>query len=851
MQDLADKVWSNPAFHEIAGAIHRAWIATDTNNPVDGLPSHLDVGKAVRAAAILACSNHRHHREKAYAVATSAFELFGAEALPLDQATRVVLTRLGNYPAMLTRLAVEDARDDLPMRLMTEELTRTESRTVTLNEQSVILTDFQHRLWTKLVARQRLAVAAPTSAGKSFVLQNFLAKKLDEGDRRTVAYIVPTRALISQVSLDLRRLLAARSNDGHTIDVVTVPVESEMALPSRAVYVMTQERLQLMLAQHAAFCADIIIVDEAHTIAEGSRGILLHWVLEELLGRAPQSQLLFASPGVRNLDIFGRLPGLSDVEPMPSREATVGQNFLAVRVENPQAGAIAVYLRERGMQPTLIARRELGLRTVTRVEKLVNSACLFGAGSINIVYANGPGDAEDIALRLAKRFEGRRPTPAREALADMIAEAVHGSYALVDCVRKGIGFHYSNIPTQVREAIEKAVAGGDIDYLVCTSTLLQGVNLPAKNIFMCYPKKGKHSALASVDFWNLAGRAGRLLKEYQGNIFLIEYENWKKQPLNDQRATNIIPAIEDSILNRSTALLRIIGQPVKKSDDDLEAAFVRLLHDQKCGTLEAALERMQAGQRISDEILASVRSAIVAVSDQITIPADVLCKSPNVSAHRQQRLYSIIMKRARQSPDAAKELLPKHPRDDGAYDSYAMILQLCHRVILGLKRESKFHRFLALIALWWMEGRPLPRIVQNQLDKYPDDDQREVVRKTLELVECEVRYQCVRLFSCYTAILLQVLEDLGFEDVRNAVPSVPLYLEIGASDRTMISLMALGVSRVVAMKLAPKAPSRNLDVAATRNWLQFRPLDSLGLSVALQQELAEILATFGERPALR
>jgi len=254
------------------------------------------------------------------------------------------------------------------MRLMTEELSRTESRTVTLNDQSVILTDFQHRLWTKLVARQRLAVAAPTSAGKSFVLQNFLAKKLDEGERCTVAYIVPTRALISQVSRDLRRLLAARSQDGRTIDVVTVPVESEMILPSRAVYVMTQERLQLMLAQHPAFCTDIIIVDEAHTIAEGSRGILLHWVLEELLGRAPQSQLLFASPGIRNLDVFGRLLGLSDVEPMPSREATVGQNFLAVRIEDPQTGTIAVYLRERGMQPTLIARRELGLRTVTRIK---------------------------------------------------------------------------------------------------------------------------------------------------------------------------------------------------------------------------------------------------------------------------------------------------------------------------------------------------------------------------------------------------------------------------------------------------------------------------------------------------
>lgn len=851
MQELADKVWANSAFHDIAGAIHRAWIATDTGSPVDGLPSKVEVGKAVRAAAILACSDHRHHREKAYSVATSAFELFGTAELPLDQATRVILTRLGNFPAMLTRSAVEQARDDLPMRLMTEELAKTEERTVTLNDKPVILTDFQHRLWTKLVARQRLAVAAPTSAGKSFVLQSFLATRLNESESCTVAYIVPTRALISQVSRDLRRLLGTQSSDGNTVDVVTVPIESDTSLPRRAVYVMTQERLQLMLAQHPAFRTDVIIIDEAHAIAEGSRGILLHWVLEEMLNRAPHSQLLFASPGIRNLDVFGRLLGLSDVEPIPSREATVAQNFLAVQIEDPREGAIALYLRERGRGRTLIAKRHLAFRTVTRVEKLVNVACAFGAGSINIVYANGPGDSEDIALKLAERFKKRTPTPAREALADMIAEAVHASYALVDCVRKGVGFHYSNIPTQVREAIEKAVADGVIDYLVCTSTLLQGVNLPAKNLFMCRPEKGQYAPLNSVDFWNLAGRAGRLLKEFQGNIFLIEYENWKKQPLNDRRATDIVPAMEAGILNRGRDLLRIIAQPDRKSDSDLEAAFVRLLHGQKCGTLEAAFDRMQAGQQVSGEMLETIRAAVVAVSDRITIPAEVLRKSPNISAHRQQRLYDIIMKRARRSPDAARALLPKHPRDAGAYQSYASILQLCHRVVLGLKRDSRFHRFLALIALWWMEGRPLPRIVQNQLDKNPDDDRREVVRKTLELVEREVRYQSVRLFSCYTAILLQVLEDLGFDDVREAVPSVPLYLEVGASDRTMISLMALGLSRVVAMKLAPKAPSRNLDVDATRNWLQFRPLDSLSLSIALQQELAEILASFGERPALR
>nr|WP_249787546.1 hypothetical protein [Bradyrhizobium sp. NBAIM03] len=91
------------------------------------------------------------------------------------------------------------------------------------------------------------------------------------------------------------------------------------------------------------------------------------------------------------------------------------------------------------------------------------------------------------------------------------------------------------MPTQIRTAVEEAVARGDIDYLVCTTTLLQGVNLSAKNLFLCRPQKGDNVPLESVDFWNLVGRAGRLMKEFQGNIFLIDYDNWRKKPLEQPR----------------------------------------------------------------------------------------------------------------------------------------------------------------------------------------------------------------------------------------------------------------------------------------------------------------------------
>ena len=852
MQELADKVWSNPAFHEAADRIQRAWIARETGTSTDQLPPMTEVAKVVRASAILACSQHSEHRERAYRAATSAFELFGNRQLPLDQATRVVFARLGNFPAMLTRSAVADAREYMPLRLVTEELAQSEGRTVMLRDNAVVLTEFQHRLWTKLRRRQRLAITAPTSAGKSFILQNFLASLLDQSNDCSIVYIVPTRALIAQVSRDLRNLTNARNTEkSAAVEILTVPVESGTALPRRAIYVMTQERLQLMLGGHRELIGHVIVVDEAHAIADGSRGVLLQWVVEDLLRRAPDAQLLFASSGVRNLEVFGRLLGLSDIEPLASHEPTVAQNFLPVTVEQPKHGLVTLHLQEINAPRSVVAQVDLGRRTVTRVEMLVNASLAFGLGATNIVYANGTGDAETIALELAARFAPREPTPERENLAQLAAEAVHRSYALVECVKKGVAFHYSNMPTQVRQVIEKAVSDGVIDYLVCTSTLLQGVNLPAKNVFMCRPEKGQFVPLESVDFWNLSGRAGRLLKEFQGNIFLIDYGHWRRKPLSQAREANVVPAIEAGIITHRRELLKIIERPGNYVDSDLEAVFVRLLDDFVGGTLKDVLRRLRDGHPISEEVTALVEVALAAAAQKVRLPREVLRRNPNISAHKQQRLYDTLMEKARTSPDAARALLPRHPRDRDAYDSYAEILGLCHRVILMLKPDSRYHRFLALIALWWMQGWPLPRIIQNVINRNSGRDRRKVVRDTLELVERDVRYQCVRLFSCYISILGQLLDDLDLKEMRASIPSLPLFLEIGACDRTMISLMSLGLSRVVAMRLADLAPSPNLTVAAIRNWLRFRQVESFGLSPLLQEEVKAILEAYREQQPLR
>ncbi len=205
MRELADRVWSDPRFVSVSDRLRVAWIAAEIGVRYSEAPTLPELGKAVKAAAILACSDVPRHRRAAFRIATSAYELYGTADLPLDQAVRVVLARLGNFPSMLTRPGVGLARKLLPVGLLAEEIEASDRRTVWMGGEPTVLTDFQHQLWLRLLGRGRVALTAPTSAGKSFVLQRYIAAAFEAPGAQSVMYLVPTRALITQVSLELRR----------------------------------------------------------------------------------------------------------------------------------------------------------------------------------------------------------------------------------------------------------------------------------------------------------------------------------------------------------------------------------------------------------------------------------------------------------------------------------------------------------------------------------------------------------------------------------------------------------------------------------------------------------------------
>jgi hypothetical protein len=321
-------------------------------------------------------------------------------------------------------------------------------------------------------------------------------------------------------------------------------------------------------------------------------------------------------------------------------------------------------------------------------------------------------------------------------LAELAKEAVHPKYLMALTVKNGVAFHYGNIPTILRTAVEHAFVSGDLQYLVCTSTLLAGVNLPARNLFLCQPSRNKGTPLDSVDFWNLAGRAGRLKREFQGNIYMINYAKWPVQPLSGPRLTKITPAIQLAIENRSNELESVIrnDQPsVSSSDAGLETIFVRLLADFKLGRIGGTLDRAEV--RTPTALRNKLEAALSIADKSVNLPAEILNASPTISAYRQQRLFDVFNGLISKGGEAAaKKLLLAHPREQGGFDSYVAALSICHGTILERPGTLKQNRFFALMLLKWMQGVSIAELVDGRASFYPKEKIDVTIRKTLDLV---------------------------------------------------------------------------------------------------------------------
>lgn len=845
LAELSARIWKRKAFREDFSALLMHDLATDLGLESPSVNSSRIASDRVlrlaKSASIFSQAGNAEQRDAAYRIAVS---LLRDKPPSFNSIALHILEKLGNFPAIDFGFRAGLPIEGQDLRAASLLLHHFDENQVSISQRTLTLTNFQKRLWRYLIEARNVVVSAPTSAGKSFVVQHYLVDALLKGHATQICYIVPSRALINQVSMDLKRLLHDLTPEfQYQLITAPSPTTNQTEPPVPTIAVLTQERLHLLLDSDEAIPFDILAVDEAQSIGDGGRGVLLYSAITRVKKTSPDVQLLFVCPFA---DIEQSFPAMFpdlNLAVVQEYDGAVAQNLIRVDLCGEPTNEIRLFLLEGGQEI------DLGT-TTTELELLGNNhvatiAKKLSSGASNLIYAGGPARCEDIARMLAD-LEGSQPSRSSddaEALSEFVKRAVHPKFLLAESVQCGVGYHYGRLPSLVRREIERAFSTGAINYLVTTSTLLHGVNLPARNLFIDKPIKGSDDLLTGPEFWNLVGRAGRLGKEFEGNIFLINLKEWEKDLTTSKKQYEVTSALGRQILEHSDELSKFIADFDVASGDrqDIENAAAKLYIDYVSGDIDKTLADL--GATLPSKQRERLIESLAQVKAKVNLETTTIQRNQTISVAIQQRLKDYLIQNI--STNGPERVMPLHPLSESKklHSNYLAIFKRIHNHIEKKPKADRSHTFFAPLAIRWMRGDPLPKLI-DQAIKYREKNAngREVnipltIRETLKTVENDLRFRYVKYMSCYTSILAEALRETGHGDKIYSIPNLSLYMEMGASSPSMLSLIQIGVSRITAALVVSQMVHKSMDAAAMRRWLQSIDLASLDLPGASIREL--------------
>lgn len=334
----------------------------------------------------------------------------------------------------------------------------------------------QYRLLKALLDNRNIAVSAPTSFGKSFVVDAFIKIKQPQN----VMIIVPTIALTDET----RRRIYKKFSQQYNIITTT---DAELA--EKNIFIFPQERAIHYVDKIDVL--DILIIDEFYKsskLFEKERAANLIKAIIELGHKAKQRYYL--APNISRIEDN---PFTKDMEFMPLDFKTV---FLSVH------NLYDEILKDNEKKKEVFLELNEGLKGKT----LIYAASYANISALtNLLLANSK-EKESKLLDDFSLWLGRNYDP---------------GWALPWLIKRGIGIHNGKLHrslSQVQVKLFEEDSG--LDRLISTSSIIEGVNTSAENVIV-WATSGRGLSFTNFSYKNLIGRAGRMFKHFIGNIYVL------------------------------------------------------------------------------------------------------------------------------------------------------------------------------------------------------------------------------------------------------------------------------------------------------------------------------------------
>ncbi len=691
-------------------------------------------------------------------------------------------------------------------------------------------------------SRQAVVVSLPTSSGKTLIAQFRMLQALNQFEDRKgwVAYLAPTRALVNQVTRQLRRdfeplgLVVERVSPAMEIDSVEAQVLTESRDEARfRILVATPEKFDLMLRQgweeKIGRPLTLVVVDEAHNIQDKGRGLRLEMLLATINRECQNAQFLLLTPFIKNAGEVARWLGGQS-----SEDISIGvdwqPNDRAIGIVSPEdAGALnrrsrsyrlvletvhttrpSIVLdevfplgKDESLANTLSQARDIGTLAAITTRKLKNRGPVIAMHS-----------RPDHVWKLAKKIKSGQSRPVSEDLhfvQEYVAAELGEQFPLIDLLAHGIGVHHGGLPEEVRMLMEWLFEKGELEVLAATTTIAQGVNFPVSGVVMAVTKYPYGQPMPPEDFWNIAGRAGRVSQGQLGVVALVardEKEVEKRRKFINEQTGDLNSALIE-LAQSAADKLSDLGKIVYRHPE--WSSFLQyLVHtyrqmgapDNFADRIEEVLrgtlgfEKLRAkDSQLARRLLGGIRSYV----DDMTKPHQPL-KLVDSTGFSLQSIRTVMTHRGSLGPDSWDRGRLFQHGDRTLQEMMGVLLRVPElrgnlQAVLGGKSPDGDK--LARILKDWVNGEELTVIAARYFKNKNEDE-------VTALTKCGQNLfgKLAQTASWGLNALLAITSSELLDDERGQLANLPSQVFYGVATDEAVTLRLLGVPRRAATPLA-------------------------------------------------
>ena len=765
--------------------------------------SEKELRKSTWICSLLASSEDDQHRKKALSFAVLYYVSKRDEKRePLYRRfLYTILSRLGNIP---TANALADQFDGDRIEI-TEEGSLLDAE-INFTEEfyrfddDIVFTDFQKRVWAN-IDEDYFVFSGPTSSGKSFLLQTYINYKIEQQSQFQGIYLVPSRALISEVSTEFKNKLGGR------VDVRTGAYLDE--LDDSYLLVLTPERcLQLFdYEDDEDVNFDLIFLDEIQELESKSRGPLFEDVMGNLEDIWSSAQILAAGPNISNpKEILEEITkgDASDIKSLFNPAVHLECNFtfykrsdqIEVTIESPSG----TELNEVLDRPTGLSYSTIGGPREEVARKFDEQ---YGGSGQTLLYAPKTNSAESLAEGIAESRSKEEVSGRCQSLIDYLERTIHEEYTLTQTLKQGVAFHHSGVPQVAREEIEELFGEEEIEAIASTSTLLQGVNLPAEKMYIFDPSKGNDRVLSDHEFENLQGRVGRVGEKLYGSIYYIdrEDEEWGDDRIGKTTSKEVTSATRKAISeNRDELMEKIDTEDINHISDKGLKYTITLLRNRYVKDAKDTREYLEK-KGVPDEKIRDIESRLEPLLEDLEIPKEILRKNPTVDPVLQNQLYKNVI---------ANQQLWEISPSNLQYDFFRVtrllnsIFKFAEDPEHGVEdvgdSELRAYNFIRSLyqGFHWLDGKDYKQMISKRRKAINEKKISTSIKNVMKITRHDVQYMFVK----YYKILCDILRSI--EDYDNAfMLNFDKRLERGSTNPAHLKMMDMGIDRSIAIEYTP------------------------------------------------